>query len=96
MLFVITAIDKPGSLALRTATRESHFAYAQATGAVRLAGPFLDAKGDMAGSLLIIDLPDLAAAKAWAANDPYAKVGLFAESAVRAWKPTFNGCGADL
>ena len=96
MLFVITAIDKENSLSLRMATREKHFEYARATGAVRLGGPFLDAKGDMAGSLIIIEAADLDAAKSWAANDPYAKAGLFARSEVRPWKATANFCNAAL
>ena len=37
------------------------------------AGPFLDAAGEMCGSLVIIDVVDQEAADAWAAGDPYAK-----------------------
>jgi uncharacterized protein YciI len=90
MLFVLTAIDRRDSLALRMATREAHFAYAKETGRVRLGGPFLDAKGDMAGSLIIFEAEDLEIAKHWAANDPYAKAGLFERSEIRPWKVTFN------
>lgn len=96
MLFVIVAIDKPESLALRMAVREAHFAYAHATGAVKLGGPFLDEEGRMAGSLIILEAADLDAAHAWAQNDPYAKAGLFARSEIRPWKMTFNMCGAAL
>ncbi|HEX2592138.1 MAG TPA: YciI family protein [Rhizomicrobium sp.] len=90
MLFVVMAKDKPDSLALRMATREAHFAYAQETGAIRLGGPFLDAKGDMAGSLIIIEAEDIAAAKTWQQNDPYNKAGLFQSVDLQPWKPTFN------
>ena len=96
MLFVLTAIDKPNSLAVRTATRPAHFEYARATDVVKLGGPFLDAKGEMAGSLIIFEAPDLDAALKWAANDPYAKAGLFAQSEIRPWKATYNECGAAL
>lgn len=96
MLFVLTATDKENSLALRMATRAAHFEYAKATGVIRLGGPFLDAKGEMAGSLIVIEAADLAAAKTWAANDPYAKAGLFAASEIRPWKVTFNPSGAQL
>jgi len=59
--------DKPNSLALRMATRGAHFAYANATpGVVRLGGPFLNDAGEMAGSLIIIEAADLAAARAQA------------------------------
>ena len=90
MLFVVMAKDKPGSLALRMATREAHFAYARETGVIKLGGPFLDAKGDMAGSLIIIEAADLTAAKAWQQNDPYMKAGLFGSVDVQPWKATFN------
>ena len=96
MLFVITAIDKEASLSLRMATREAHFAYVKETGAVRLGGPFLDAHGEMAGSMIVIEAADLTAARIWAQNDPYAKAGLFASSDVRSWKATANFCEAKL
>jgi uncharacterized protein YciI len=90
MLFVVVAIDKENSLSLRMATREAHFAYARDTGVIKLGGPFLDAKGDMAGSLIFFEAENIEAARAWHANDPYVKAGVFAHSEVRAWKPTFN------
>ena len=96
MLFVIAALDNENSLALRMATRDAHFDYARETGAVKLGGPFLDKKGDMVGSLIIIEAPDLAAAQAWQINDPYAKAGLFAQADVRPWKATANWCKAEL
>ena len=96
MLFVITNIDKENALALRMATREAHLAYLKETDAVRLGGPFLDAKGDMAGSLIVFEAADLDAAKTWHAGDPYVKAGLFAHSEVQPWKMTFNECGAKL
>jgi uncharacterized protein len=85
-MFVIVALDKPGARELRAANRQAHLDYADATGAVVMAGPFLDADGGMTGSLLILDLPDMAAAEAWAAADPYAKAGLFESVSIRAWK----------
>jgi len=96
MLFVVTAIDKENSLGLRLATREAHFAYARETGVIKLGGPFLNAKEEMAGSLIVFEAADLAAARAWHANDPYVKAGLFAHSEVRPWKMTFNACDAKL
>ena len=85
-MFVITAIDKPNSRELRAANRQAHLDYADASGVVFLGGPFLDADGAMTGSLIILDLPDMAAAEAWAAADPYAKAGLFESVTIRAWK----------
>jgi uncharacterized protein YciI len=96
MLFVIIAKDKPDSLPLRMSTRAAHLEYVKATGAVRLAGPFLDPKGEMSGSLIIIEAADLNAAKEWQANDPYVKAGLFQSAQVEAWKATANFCNATL
>ena len=96
MLFVITALDGENSRDLRMATRPAHFEYAQATGAVRLGGPFLDARGEMVGSLIIIEAPDLVAAEEWQRNDPYMKAGLFAHAEIRPWKATANYCKAEL
>jgi len=96
MLFVVIALDKENGLALRMATREAHFAYVREAGVVKLGGPFLDAKDDMKGSLIIFEAEDLEAAKAWHANDPYVKAGLFATSEVRPWKATFNPIEAKL
>jgi len=90
MLFVVTAIDKPDSLALRLAVREAHFAFVRESAGVKLGGPFLDENGEMAGSLLVVEAPDLAAIEAWHAADPYVKAGLFARSDIRLWKPTYN------
>ncbi len=96
MLFVLTAIDKENSLALRMSVREAHMAFVKETGVVRLGGPFLDAEGGMAGSLIIFEAADMAAAKAWNATDPYVKAGLFRSSDIRPWKMTANFCEAKL
>lgn len=96
MLFVITAMDKEDGRALRMETRAHHFDYARSTGAVKLGGPFLDDKGEMIGSLIVIEAADLAAARKWQENDPYAKAGLFARVELRPWKATFNECKAEL
>ena len=89
--FVLICIDKPDSLALRMATREAHFAYGRATpGMIRLGGPFLNEAGEMAGSLIIMEAADLAAAKAWQAADPYMLAGLFERVEVRPWRATFG------
>jgi uncharacterized protein YciI len=42
----------------------------------------------MAGSMLIVELPDMAAAEAFAEADPYARAGLFERVEIRAWRPT--------
>ncbi|MFU8824413.1 YciI family protein [Yoonia sp.] len=86
MRFALLAKDKPNALQTRMDNRDAHLAYVAETGVVEIAGPLLDADGQMCGSLIVLDLPDLAAAKEWAANDPYAKAGLFDDVTLSAWK----------
>lgn len=85
MLFAVICRDKPGHLQTRLDTRAAHLAYIEATGIVKMAGPFLEA-GQMCGSLVIVEAEDLAAAEAWAAGDPYAAAGLFENVSVTEWK----------
>lgn len=86
MLIALIARDKPGALQVRLDTRQAHLDYIERTGVVSQAGPLLDGGGDMAGSLVILDVPDMQAAEDWAENDPYAKAGLFADVRLIAWK----------
>ncbi|MEC8795500.1 MAG: YciI family protein, partial [Pseudomonadota bacterium] len=80
----VMCTDKENHLETRKANRDAHLAYLKETG-VAQAGPFLDADGNMCGSLLILDVADLAAAQDWAANDPYAKAGLFQSVSIQHW-----------
>jgi uncharacterized protein len=90
-LFAVVNNDKPDSLALRMATRPAHLAYVGGfSDKLKVGGPLLDAKGEMAGSLMIIEADTLEAAKAFAANDPYAQAGLFAQSQVTAFRMTLQ------
>jgi len=86
MRFALMAQDKPGALQLRMDTRTAHLDYVAQTGVVEMAGPLLDDAGQMCGSLIILDVADAQVAADWAANDPYAKAGLFASSTLSAWK----------
>ena len=85
MLIALIARDKDGALQTRLDNRANHLAYIEETGVVAQAGPLLD--GDaMIGSLIILEVEDMAAAQAWADNDPYAKAGLFQSVDLIAWK----------
>lgn len=86
MRYAVICRDRPGALQVRMDNRQAHLDYIAATGVVEMAGPFLDAEGKMCGSLLILEVEGRAAAEAWAAGDPYAKAGLFAEVTVQEWK----------
>jgi uncharacterized protein YciI len=86
MRVALMAHDKPGALQIRIDTRSAHLDHINTSGVVEMAGPLLDAQGQMCGSLVILDVPDMAAAQAWAAADPYAKAGLFASVELIEWK----------
>ncbi|EAQ46240.1 YCII-related domain protein [Roseobacter sp. MED193] len=86
MLIALIARDKPGHLQTRVDNRAAHLAYIEETGVVAQAGPLLDQDGEMAGSLVILDIEDMAAGEAWAAGDPYNKAGLFEAVELITWK----------
>lgn len=89
MLIALIARDKPGALETRLANREAHLAYAADSGVtLKFGGPFIDADGNMCGSLLVMEVADMAEAEDFAANDPYAKAGLFQSVELIEWKQT--------
>ena len=86
MLFMIISKDHADSTELRANTRPKHLDYLQSHD-VRYAGPILsDDETLPIGSAIVIEAQDLAAARAFAANDPYTVAGLFAEVNVHPFK----------
>jgi uncharacterized protein YciI len=91
MLFALICTDRPASLDLRMATRPTHLAFLeQYSQKLVHVGALLDTEGRPAGSVLIIDVEDRAAAEGFAAADPYAKAGLFESTIIRAFRPVFR------
>ncbi|HEX3700101.1 MAG TPA: YciI family protein [Phenylobacterium sp.] len=88
-LFVLTCLDKPGSLEVRLAARPDHLAWVKDQ-PLKFGGPFLDDAGEMAGSLMIVETPDLAAAQAFSAADPYTKAGLWGSVDIRRFRVTID------
>lgn len=86
MRIALMAHDKPGALPVRTANRQAHLDYIAATGLVEMAGPLLDSDGGMCGSLVILNVDSMQAARDWAEADPYARAGLFASTTLIEWK----------
>ncbi|WP_395006078.1 YciI family protein [Cypionkella sp.] len=86
MRAALICLDKPDHLHIRLETRSAHLGYIEATGVVEMAGPFLNPEGQMTGSLVVLNVENLAAAKDWAANDPYALAGLFSSVTITEWK----------
>lgn len=86
MRVALICIDKPNQLHIRQENRPAHLDHINSSGVVEMAGPFLNEAGEMTGSLVILNVDDLAAARDWAAEDPYAKAGLFQSVDIREWK----------
>ena len=86
MRIALVCIDKPDCLQIRLDNRAAHLAYIAATAVVEMAGPFLNADGQMTGSLIILTVETLADAQDWAQSDPYSLAGLFQSVTVAEWK----------
>jgi hypothetical protein len=88
MNFALTCIDKAGHGQVRTDNRPAHLDYLKGqVDKLLIAGPLLGDDGTtVLGSLLVIEAADRAAAEAFAADDPYAKAGLFASVTITAFK----------
>jgi len=86
MQYVLICTDRQTSGDIRKANRDAHLRYVKESGVVAQAGPFLDAGGEMCGSLIVIDVDTRDAAEEWAAGDPYAQAGLFEKVEIRAWR----------
>ncbi len=92
MYFIVYCIDKPDHGHLRTENRPAHLDYLNRhRDNLYTAGPTLDEDGEtMTGSLLIVDFPDRAAVEAFAADEPYARAGLFERVDIKPWKMVFE------
>lgn len=88
MEFLCYHRDRPGSTALRHALLEEHWAYMDRYAATMIArGPTL--AGDLetpTGSLHILDLPDPAAARAFAFDEPGYQAGAYRDVLLRRWR----------
>ncbi|BCH14003.1 YciI-like protein [Mesorhizobium sp. L-2-11] len=93
MLFALICKDKPGELQVRLDTRPEHVAFLEGLNGenkLAFAGPFLDDDGKPNGSLVVVEAPNLEAAEALSAADPFARAGLFESVEIRQWNWTFN------
>lgn len=90
MHYIVFAVDKPGHVDLRLANRPAHLEYLKSKRDIIVtAGPMQSDDGDaMIGSMLVLDVPDRAAAEDFAKGDPYAKAGLFESTVIKRWKRT--------
>jgi uncharacterized protein len=80
--------DRPGSLTLREELQEQHWSYMDRYQAEMIArGPTFAADGDtLTGSVHIVDLPDPAAARAFAFDEPNYQAGVYRDMLLRRWR----------
>jgi len=80
--------DRPGSLALREELLEEHWSYMDRYATKIIArGPTLSSDGDSpTGSVHIVDLSDLAAARSFALDEPYYQAGVYRDVLLRRWR----------
>lgn len=92
MEFLCYHRDRPGSLALRLELLEEHWSYMDRYAKEMIArGPTLAADGDTpTGSLHILDLPDPAAARAFAFDEPGYQAGAYRDVLLRRWRNTLG------
>ncbi|MEU7433905.1 YciI family protein [Streptomyces sioyaensis] len=87
MEFFIYHRDRPGSVALRHELLEEHWSYMDRYAAEMIArGPTLAGDGDTpTGSVHLVDLPDPAAARAFAFDEPGYQAGVYRDVMLRRW-----------
>ena len=95
MLYALIGEDAPDSLEKRLSVRPEHLERVKAlaaVGRVVLAGPFpaIDSPdpgpAGFSGSLIVAEFASLGDARAWLAEDPYTRHGVFARTEVRPFK----------
>ena len=84
--------DRPGSVALRDELLEEHWSYMDRYAAEMIArGPTLASDGDTpTGSVHIVDLPDPAAARVFAFDEPNYQAGVYRDVMLRRWRNTLG------
>lgn len=80
MLYYVHGHDNPGTAARLAELCEDHWSYMDDfADRLWLRGPTLSPGGEHTGSIHIVDLPDRAAAEAFAADEPFHLAGLYRE-----------------
>lgn len=78
MQFFVYGRDRPGSLEQKKELTERHWTFLDPYADRLIArGPTLDDNGDPTGSLHIVDLPDVEAARRFTYEEPYYQAGIF-------------------
>ena len=79
MLYMVYCVDKPNAVHIREGARDAHFKYMEQNAGIMVLGgaTLTDDGAGRTGSVLIINVPDRAAADRFADNEPFHKAGLF-------------------
>lgn len=79
MLFVIHGTDKPDAAHIREAAKPDHFAYLEEHRDILVLGgaALADDGVTRIGSVLVVNVPDRAAAEAFSEAEPFRAAGLF-------------------
>jgi len=87
VIYLFRLLDRPDGAAVRQRVRPEHKAYlAQVADRIAFAGPLTHDDGvTMIGSLLAIDFADRDAARAWLADEPFTRAGLYAGVEIHAF-----------
>jgi uncharacterized protein YciI len=87
MIYLFRLLDRPDATALRQRVRPEHKAYlAQVADRIAFAGPLTHDDGvAMIGSLLAIDFDSRDAARAWLADEPFTRAGLYSSVEIHAF-----------
>jgi uncharacterized protein len=90
--FICYHRDRPGSLALRGELLEEHWSYMDRFQTRMIArGPtFADDGETLTGSVHIVDLPDCAAVRAFAFDEPNYQAGAYRDVLIRRWRNTLG------
>lgn len=93
MLFAFIGRDYPDRSAIRQKIRPQHKSYlGEVSGNIAFAGPLLSDKGEMLGSLLVVDFKDRKAAEEWIAGEPFTLAGLYQSMDIIAFENLWPQC----
>ncbi len=91
MLFAVIRYDKPSSFDLRLSARPKHLEYLKTVlDKIMYGGALVNDEGKQIGSMLIINVASQAEAEAFAVEDPFVDVDLFASTSIQQFRPVFK------
>ena len=88
-LYVLRCLDAAGTAALRDLNRDAHVAHVRGSGVVRIAGPILNESDTVVGSVLIIDVQNIAQAQEFLESDPFRRAGVYLSVDIHPFRMTY-------